>query len=125
MTVELANIQSAVSNYAAERTDLAIAFRSAARLNLHEAVANHFSLAVDEAGKRFLMNPNQKHFATICASDLLLLDADDAHVMDRPGAPDPTAWGLHAMVHSLVPHARCVMHAHPIFSTVLASLADS
>ncbi len=125
MTVELANIQSAVSNYAAERTDLAIAFRSAPRLNLHEAVANHFSLAVDEAGKRFLMNPNQKHFATICASDLLLLDADDAHVMDRPGAPDPTAWGLHAMVHSLVPHARCVMHAHPIFSTVLASLADS
>ncbi len=71
------------------------------------------------------MNPNQRHFATLCASDLLLLDADDEDVMDRPGAPDPTAWGLHAMVHRLVPHARCLMHAHPIFSTVLASLADS
>ena len=125
MTVELANMQTDAMDFPAERTDLAIAFRSAARLDLHEAVANHFSLAVDEGGKRFLMNPNQRHFATICASDLLLLDADDEHVMDRPGAPDPTAWGLHAMVHRLVPHARCVMHAHPIFSTVLASLADS
>lgn len=38
---------------------------------------------------------------------------------------DPTAWGLHGSVHRLCPHARCVMHAHSIFSTVLASLADS
>ena len=76
MTAEHADVQSASLNYSAERTDLAIAFRSAARLNLHEAVANHFSLAVDEAGKQFLMNPNQRHFATLCASDLLLLDAD-------------------------------------------------
>ena len=26
---------------------------------------------------------------------------------------------------AIVPHARCVLHAHPIHSTVLASLADS
>lgn len=125
MNVEVANIQQAVPNYSVERTDLAIAFRSAARLNMHEAVANHFSLAVDESGKKFLMNPNQQHFATLCASDILLLDAEDKEVMQRPGAPDPTAWGLHATVHALVPHARCIMHVHPIFSTVLASLADS
>ena len=35
-----------------ERTDLACAFRWAARLNMHEAVANHFSLAVNEDGTR-------------------------------------------------------------------------
>jgi len=80
-------------NYLAERIDLAVAFRSAAKLNLHEAVANHFSLAVDDTGKRFLMNPNQRHFSTISASDMLLLDADDKDVMKREGAPDPTAWG--------------------------------
>lgn len=108
-----------------ERADLAAAFRWAARLNLHEAVANHFSLAVDPAGRRFLMNPDQRHFATIRASDIIFLDADDPATMERPGAPDPTAWGLHGAVHRRVPHARCVMHAHPIFSTVLASLADS
>jgi len=108
-----------------ERADLAAAFRWTARLGLHEAVANHFSLAVNEDGTQFLMNPNQVHFSRIKASDLLLLDANDPSVMDQPGAPDPTAWGLHGSVHRHVPHARCVMHAHPIHATVLASLADS
>ncbi|MCO6048949.1 class II aldolase and adducin N-terminal domain-containing protein [Mesorhizobium sp. RP14(2022)] len=108
-----------------ERTDLACAFRWTARLNMHEAVANHFSLAVDESGRRFLMNPNQSHFSRIKASDLLLIDADDPATMDRPDAPDPTAWGLHGAIHRAVPHARCVMHVHSIHATVLASLADS
>src|SRR5690606_34957911 len=53
----------------AERVDLACAFRWTARLNMHEAVANHFSLAVDDTGTRFLMNPNQVHFSRIRASD--------------------------------------------------------
>ncbi|MFD0858988.1 class II aldolase and adducin N-terminal domain-containing protein [Roseovarius aquimarinus] len=109
----------------AERADLAAAFRWTARLGMHEGVANHFSLAVNEDGTRFLMNPDQMHFSRIKASDLLLLDANDADVMEHPGAPDPTAWGLHGSIHRHVPHARCVMHAHPIHSTVLASLADS
>jgi ribulose-5-phosphate 4-epimerase/fuculose-1-phosphate aldolase len=108
-----------------ERADLAAAFRWTARLGMNEAVANHFSLAVSEDGKRFLINPNQRHFARIKASDLLLLDADDPDVLTRPDAPDPTAWGLHGAVHRLVPHARCVMHVHSIFATVLASLEDS
>ncbi len=45
-----------------ERIDLAAAFRWTARLNMHEAVANHFSLAINDSGTRFLMNPNQVHF---------------------------------------------------------------
>ena len=108
-----------------ERVDLAAAFRWTARLNMHEAVANHFSLAVDEAGTRFLMNPNQVHFSRIKASDLLELNTDDPAALDGPDAPDPTAWGLHGGVHRHCPHARCVMHVHSIFATVLASLADS
>jgi ribulose-5-phosphate 4-epimerase/fuculose-1-phosphate aldolase len=108
-----------------ERVDLAAAFRWTARLNMHEAVANHFSLAVDDAGTRFLINPNQRHFSRLKASDLLLLDANDPTTMDGPDAPDPTAWGLHSAIHRACPHARCVMHVHSIFATVLASLADS
>ena len=108
-----------------ERTDLAAAFRWTARLNMHEAVANHFSLAVNDAGTQFLINPNQVHFSRVKASDLLLLDANDPQALDRPDAPDPTAWGLHGAVHRRCPHARCVMHAHSMFATVLASLADS
>ena len=108
----------------AQRVDLAAAFRWAARLNLHESVANHFSLAVNTAGTRFLINPRM-HFARIRASDLLEIDADDAATMERADAPDPTAWGLHGAIHRRLPHARCVMHLHPPFATVLASLADS
>jgi ribulose-5-phosphate 4-epimerase/fuculose-1-phosphate aldolase len=108
-----------------ERVDLAAAFRWTARLNMHEAVANHFSLAVNEAGTKFLMNPNQVHFSRIRASDLLLIDANDPDTLSGPDAPDPTAWGLHGAIHRNVPHARCVMHVHSIHATVLASLADS
>ena len=112
-------------NDESERVDLACAFRWAARLGMHEAVANHFSLAVNEEGTRFLMNPNLRHFSRIRASELLLLDANDSATMKHPDAPDPTAWGLHGSIHRHCPHARCVMHVHPIYATVLASLADS
>ncbi|MEX0348264.1 MAG: class II aldolase and adducin N-terminal domain-containing protein [Paracoccaceae bacterium] len=112
-------------DYWAERVDLAAAFRWTVRLDMHEGVANHFSLAVNEDGSQFLMNPNQMHFGRIRASGLLLLDANDPDTMQMPGAPDPTAWGLHGSIHRHWPHARCVIHVHSIFATVLASLADS
>jgi len=111
--------------HAEERTDLAAAFRWAAELKLNETVANHFSLAVNPEGTQFLINPFARAFETIRASDLLMLDANDAGTLDRPGAPDPTAWGLHGSIHRLVPHARCVMHVHSIHATVLACLKDS
>jgi ribulose-5-phosphate 4-epimerase/fuculose-1-phosphate aldolase len=107
------------------RQDLAVAFRWTARLGLHEAVANHFSLAVNPEGTRFLINPNGRHFARITASSLVEIDALDPATMARPDAPDPTAWGLHGAIHRACPHARCVMHVHSIHATVLASLADS
>jgi ribulose-5-phosphate 4-epimerase/fuculose-1-phosphate aldolase len=109
----------------AERVDLAAAFRWTVREKMHEAVANHFSLAVNEDGSRFLINPNGRHFSRITASNLLELDANDPATMDRPDAPDPTAWGLHGSIHRACPHARCIMHVHSIHATVLASLADS
>jgi len=107
-----------------QRADLAAAFRLAARNDWHEAVANHFSLALSDDGKRFLMNPRWRHFSRIRASDLVLLDADDAATMDRPDAPDPSAWCIHGALHAMLPHARCVLHVHPKYATALASLAD-
>ena len=92
---------------------------------MHEAVANHFSLSVSDDGTKFLINPNQVHFSRIKASDLLLLDANDPETLTRPGAPDPTAWGLHGAIHRACPHHRCAMHVHSIHATVLACLADS
>ncbi len=107
------------------RIDLAAAFRLTARFGWHEAVANHFSLALDPAGRHILINPRWKHFARIRAGDLLLLDVDDPGVMQRPDAPDPTAWCIHAALHRLRPEIRCVLHTHMPYATTLTSLADS
>jgi hypothetical protein len=35
----------------------------------------------------------------IKASDLLLVDANDAQTIYRPDAPDITAWSLHSEIH--------------------------
>ncbi len=107
-----------------ERVDMAAAFRWTERLNMHESVANHFSLAINDDGTRFLMNPNQMHFARIRASDLIVVDANDPSTLTGPNAPDPTAWGLHGGIHRRCPHARCAMHVHSIHATVLACLKD-
>lgn len=107
------------------RVDLAAAFRLTARFGWHEAVANHFSLALDPQGRRILVNPRWKHFARVRASDLLLLDVDDPSVMQRPDAPDPTAWCIHGALHRLRLEVRCVLHTHMPYATTLTSLEDS
>jgi ribulose-5-phosphate 4-epimerase/fuculose-1-phosphate aldolase len=58
------------------------------------------------------------------ASDLLLLDASDESTMQRPDAPDPSAWCIHGRMHASVPQARCILHVHPKYATAIASLAD-
>ena len=125
MTCERAAVDDSPGmDFADDRIALACAFRWAARYDLHESVANHFSLAVDDQGSRFLMNPRGRHFSRIRASELLLLDAGDPSTMQRPDAPDPTAWALHGGIHHNVPGARCVLHVHSTFATALACLDD-
>ena len=102
------------------RIDLAASFRLAARLDWHEAVANHFSVATSADGRYFLMNPMWRHFSTLCASDMVLLDSQAPPSADM----DPTAWAIHGTMHAQVPHARCILHLHPPYATALACLAD-
>lgn len=106
------------------RIDLAAAFRLAARFGWHELVGNHFSAALDPEGRRFLMNRKWRHFSTIRASELQALDADDPAVMTRADAPDASAWCIHGNAHRMVPHARVILHCHPIAATTLSTLAD-
>lgn len=109
---------------AALREDLAAAFRITAQMGWSESVGNHFSAAVSEDGKQFLLNRKWQHFASIKPDDLMLLDADDADVMNRPDAPDASAWTIHGTVHRQCPAARVIIHCHPPHATALATLAD-
>ena len=106
------------------RVDLAAAFRLTVEMNWHESVGNHFSAAVSADGKQFLMNPKWRHFSTIRASDLQLLDATDQETMKRADAPDVSAWAIHGGVHASVAHARVLLHLHPPYATALCGLAD-
>ena len=118
-----ANIEN--DPYYQDRCDLAAVFRWTARLDMHEGIANHYSYSVSDDEAKFLVNPNGRHFSSIRASELLLLDANNKDTLKQPNAPDPTAWFIHGALHRNVPHAKCILHAHPKYSTVLASLADS
>jgi len=103
------------------RIDLAASLRIVAHLGMHEAVANHFSAAVSEDGKKFLINPKWKHFSRVRASDLLLLDADDPTTADHPDV-DATAWSIHGQLHKNLPHVRVAMHLHPIYTTAVSTM---
>lgn len=105
------------------RRELAAAFRWAARLGYHEAVANHFSAAVSDDGQQFLVNPVGSHFSRIRASDLVLVDTS-AEGESLDFGVDPTAWVLHSHIHRHVPHARCILHTHMRYATTLACLAN-
>ncbi len=108
------------------RIDLAAAFRMAARYGWNEAVANHFSLAVSDDGRRFLMNPQGRHWARMTASDILELDTDEGAgaIGSGAGKADPTAWHIHSRIHAMMPEARCVLHTHMVYATTLACLKD-
>ncbi|MEZ5833640.1 MAG: class II aldolase/adducin family protein [Dongiaceae bacterium] len=106
------------------RVDLAAAFRLAVEMDWHEGVGNHFSAAVSPDGKKFLMNRKWRHFSTIRASDLQLLDAEDDSITSTPEAPDVSAWAIHGGIHANAAHARVLLHLHPPYATALAGLAD-
>jgi ribulose-5-phosphate 4-epimerase/fuculose-1-phosphate aldolase len=106
------------------RADLAASFRWAARLGMHESIANHFSFALTTDGRQFLLNPVGRHFSRICASELLRLNVDQPATYSGANAPDPTAWNLHAELHQRLPHARCVLHTHMPYATALCCLKD-
>lgn len=103
------------------RAQLACAFRWTARLDMHEATANHFSVATAADGERFLINPEGRHFAELRASDLIEVDAGaDA----RPEGIDATAWAIHGAMHRQGREVGCILHTHAPYSTALACLEN-
>ena len=105
--------------------DLAAVFRWSAKLNMHEAIANHFSVCEPGSNDNFYVNGTGMHFSSIKASDLVLVDQDKINELkDKPDVIDPTALYIHGAIHKNVPHAKCILHVHSKYATVLASLED-
>ena len=105
--------------------DLAAVFRWTARLNMNEAVANHFSVSVPDSSEDFYVNGSGMHFSTIKSSDLVLIEQSKINELkDKPELVDPTALYIHGSIHKKVPHAKCILHVHSKYATVLATLED-
>ena len=103
-------------NLKQHRIDLACALRWAAKLNLHEGVDNHFSLAVPDddgamRGNRFLINPYGWHWSEITASSLVLCN-DKGDILEGDNEVEDTAFFIHSRIHLEIPNAVCVLHTH-------------
>jgi ribulose-5-phosphate 4-epimerase/fuculose-1-phosphate aldolase len=99
------------------REDLALALRAAAHHGLGEGVCNHFSVALPDAGDRFLINPQGLHWSEVGADDIVLVDGAGGVRAGRH-AVEATAMFIHAAVHRVAGHA-CVLHTHMPYATAL------
>jgi ribulose-5-phosphate 4-epimerase/fuculose-1-phosphate aldolase len=103
------------------RVELAAAFRLAVRLGFHEGVCNHFSLALTEDGREFLVNPHGRHFGELRARDLLRVDLD-GRVLAGDGEVEASALYIHGRMHVARPDVRCILHTHMPYATALTSI---
>jgi ribulose-5-phosphate 4-epimerase/fuculose-1-phosphate aldolase len=103
------------------RVELAAAFRMAVRLGFHEGVCNHFSLALTDDGREFLVNPHGRHFGELRACDLLRVRTDGT-VLSGEGEVEPSALFIHGRIHLAKPRNRCILHTHMPFATALTSI---
>ena len=105
--------------------DLAAVFRWTARLNMHEGIANHFSVCLPDTNEDFYVNGSGMHFSEIKASDLVLIEQNKVEELKKnPELVDPTAINIHGAIHKKVPHARCILHVHSKYATALSTLKD-
>ena len=105
--------------------DLAAIFRWTAKLNMHEGIANHFSVCLPGSNGSFYVNGTGMHFSKIKASDLVLIEEEKFEEMqNKPDIVDPTAINIHGTIHKEVPNAKCILHVHSKYATALSCLKD-
>ena len=103
------------------RIDLAAAHRLAVRDGFDEGVCNHFTLSVPGTADQFFAIPYGLHWTEVSAGHFLKVSFAHA-IVDGEGRVEDTAYFIHAPLHRLVPHGRCVLHTHMPFATALCSL---
>ena len=106
------------------KRDLAAVFRWTAKLNMNEGIANHFSICLPDSND-FYVNGSGLHFSSIKASDMVLVEQNKIEeIKKKPELVDPTALNIHGTIHKKVPHARCILHVHSKYATVLSTLKN-
>ena len=105
--------------------DLVAVFRWTARLNMNEAVSNHFSVCLPNSNDNFYVNRAGIHFNRVKVSDLVLVERSNLEKIKKdPSLVDPTAINIHGEIHKRVPQAKCILHVHSKYATVLSTLKN-
>jgi len=105
--------------------DLAAVFRWTAKLNMHEGIANHFSVCLPGSNGSFYVNGTGMHFSKIKVSDLVLIEEEKFEEMqNKPEIVDPTAINIHGTIHKKIPSAKCILHVHTKYATALSCLKN-
>lgn len=89
-----------------------------------DGLAGHLSVRLDD--ERILIKPRPASWRSLIPADLIVIDLNGKRV-DGP-ASDRTEvreWPIHARIYRARPNVACVMHAHPIASTLMGTLAIS
>jgi ribulose-5-phosphate 4-epimerase/fuculose-1-phosphate aldolase len=103
------------------RTELAACFKLAAQYGYAEGICNHFSAMLPGHDDLFLVNPFGLAFSEVTASRLLVCDFE-GRVLAGDGAPEATAFFIHARLHRMAPRVRVALHTHMPNATALSML---
>jgi ribulose-5-phosphate 4-epimerase/fuculose-1-phosphate aldolase len=104
------------------RDDLALALRAAAHHSLSEGVCNHFSAALPDDSRRFLINPRGLHWSEVGPDDIVLVDEHGAVLQGRHRV-EPTAMFIHAAAHRMTGRS-VVLHTHMPYATALTLTSE-
>jgi ribulose-5-phosphate 4-epimerase/fuculose-1-phosphate aldolase len=86
-----------------------------------DGLAGHLSARLDE--EHILIKPRPASWKSVTAADLIVIDYQGRRV-DGPASErsEVREWPIHAQIYRARPDVGCVMHAHPVASTLMAAL---
>ena len=123
MTLAARTLESTPDSIYQSRIDLAAAHRLAHRFGFDDGIHNHFTLMVPGATNQFLVKAHGLLMSEITANNLIVVDTE-GNVIEGSGSIERSAFCIHAAIHIRHSAAKCVLHAHPPYSTWLADVED-
>jgi L-fuculose-phosphate aldolase len=86
-----------------------------------DGLAGHLSARLDE--ERILIKPRPASWKSLTPADLIVIDCQGRRV-DGPASErtEVREWPIHAQIYRARPDVGCVLHAHPVASTLMGAL---
>lgn len=122
-----ADDQAPVSAHAAERVELAAAYRLIAHFKMDDSIFTHISARApaDEGDHAFLINPYGLRFDEVTAGNLVTVDLEGNILRDDYGAGmNKAGFTIHSAVHEARPEIRCVLHTHTVAGVAISSMEE-